>query len=99
MRCRQRIYRVETEVGVRADIQEYIERYPEIKGDEYHCANCRYIGMCLSLRFAQPEICPNEVLGKCRTFSMWPRCKTCGERKEDIGRDYSHWVCRKCYEY
>lgn len=79
---------------VRKAILDYWNHFPNVEADRHHCVNCQLIGMCLALRFAQPEVCPDEVLGKCSHFMWWPRCKKCGERKEDIGRDYHQWICR-----
>ena len=50
------------------EVEEYLSRFPSLKGDEYHCANCRRIEMCLALDFAQPKYHPDDALSTCSFF-------------------------------
>lgn len=77
-------------------VDKYRNNFPNLKLDEYHCANCLHLDMCLSIGFAQPLYHPDNALMSCSFFEFYPTCSKCNKHMVDIGKDYSHFICRIC---
>jgi hypothetical protein len=73
-------------------VKGLLEKYPDLKGDEYHCANCQNIVWCIEW-FSQPTSDPEQKDITCHSFDEWARCDVCGKRMDNVGKDYTVWFC------
>ena len=73
-----------------AKLQKLINEYPNLTGDELHCANCIHVKWCVE-DFGQPSIDPEHKRIRCKCFRFWPRCSVCNNRMEERRNDW--WMC------
>lgn len=74
-------------------INNYRKSYSELPLDAVHCGNCTHLNMCLGLRYSQPISSPDNARKQCDFFQLWPLCVHCGQRKSEVGKDYTGYMC------
>jgi hypothetical protein len=71
-------------------LQKLIDKYPDLTGDEIHCANCVNVVWCIN-DFSQPTSDPEHKETKCESFRFWPRCEVCNKQMVNRSNDEMAW--------